>query len=496
MNKKAPKTTEQWIELFANEELPAITSTVKMLDKFSNDDKSSLPKLSKAILHDQALTSCLLKVANNAQHMGVNKVTTVSRATVILGIKAVKNICLTAKLVDSLLESKSLDFRVYEKLMQLMANSFFAGMLAKMMVPNYSEETQEEVYLAGLLYGIGETAFWSSGGTFADHLVNSADINSPDFIQYCEKEIGSSFSELSRGLANTWNLSDLLIKALDQPQSRTNEVKVIYFADKLSTAIAQPGGDKAKFNDLLTNIASVMKITVSQLKVRITHTKQQAEQLLISYGAEVLVEFLKDLPLASHFSSNQSLASIIQVSKEKAVLETFISLTKLMQSSRDINKYLQTALQGSAKAFKFDRCSFLMFSDDKSQVKSRFVYNLIGEKESVNIALHLRKSENVITRVIETKVPALINDYTNRQWRDLVTKELVQFIDEGVAALIPVKIGNKVIGVICAQRFVDNSSGKTSVKLIKKQVIATDDFQQLCALIEHLNMCLTMIMTR
>ena len=92
MSRVTPKTTEQWIELIANTELPAITSTARMLDKFSNDDKSSLPQLSKAILHDQALSSCLLKVANNAQHIGINKVTTISRATVILGIQTVKNV--------------------------------------------------------------------------------------------------------------------------------------------------------------------------------------------------------------------------------------------------------------------------------------------------------------------------------------------------------------------------------------------------------------------
>jgi len=105
MSNKMLKTTEQWIELIANTELPAITSTARMLDKFSNDDKSSLPKLSQAILHDQALSSCLLKVANNTRHKGLNKVTTVSRATVVLGIQTVKNVCLTAKLVDSLLAS-------------------------------------------------------------------------------------------------------------------------------------------------------------------------------------------------------------------------------------------------------------------------------------------------------------------------------------------------------------------------------------------------------
>ena len=50
---------QYWVDVIAKNELPAITSTAKMLDKFNNDDKSSLPKLSKAILHDQALASCL-----------------------------------------------------------------------------------------------------------------------------------------------------------------------------------------------------------------------------------------------------------------------------------------------------------------------------------------------------------------------------------------------------------------------------------------------------
>lgn len=482
MGRVTPKTTEQWIELIANTELPAITSTARMLDKFSNDDKSSLPKLSKAILHDQALSSCLLKVANNAQHIGINKITTVSRATVVLGIQTVKNVCLTARLVDSLLESKSLDYRVYQKLMQLMANSFFAATLAKMMVPNYSDEIQEEVYLAALLYGIGETAFWSSAGEFADKLANSADINSPDFSQYCQEKIGSSFNSLSRGLAKTWNLSDLLIKALDQPQNRTNEVKTIYFADKLSAFIAQPGNNEAEFNRLLRDIAEIMQISVKQLKVRITHTREQAIELLSSYGAEVLSDLIKELPSASAFSDSRFSSSRESGSKEKNLLAAFMKLTELMKSSRDLNKYIQTVLIDAIKAFDFDRCSFLLLSDDKKLVKSRFVYTAQGDKDLTTFVIHLRESENAIARVIDTKTPALINDYTSRQWRDSVPMALANFIDNGSLAVIPVKIGNKVIGIICAQ-FLEN-----------KEQISTDDFQQLCSLVDQLNMCLAMIM--
>jgi HD-like signal output (HDOD) protein len=492
MLKPTPNTTEQWIELIANRELPAITSTAKMLDKFSNDDKSSLPKLSKAILHDQALSSCLLKVANNAQHMGVNKITTVSRATVVLGIQTVKNICLTAKLVDSLLASNSLDFRVYEKLMQLMANSFFAAMLAKMMVPNYSEETQEEVYLATLLYGIGETAFWSSGGKLAGQLVHAADIDLPGFKEFCEQELGTSFNSLSKGLAHTWNLSDLLLKALDEPENRTDEVKTVFYADKLSTAIAQPGENEEDFTKLLNDIAKIMKVTVSQLKVSITQTRKVATELLSSYGADVLIDLIKPLPHASDFNKNGCFSSIKQMSKERRLLNTFMILTKLTKSSRNINEYLQITLVDIINAFKFERCSFLMVSDDKAYVKSRFVFNSHAQNDQTKISINVRQSDNAIRRVLDSKVPMLINDSTHRQWQEIMTNELAEFIQDGSLVIIPVIIGDKVIGVVCAQSFSDEKAKGESGS--NKRAVSTDDFQQLCSVIDHLNICLTMIM--
>ena len=485
MEHKHAKTTEQWIDIIAHNELPAITSTALMLDKFSNDDKSSLPKLSEAILHDQALSSCLLKVANNIQHIGVNKVTTVSRATVILGVQAVKNICLTAKLVSSLLASKSLDFNVYNELTQLMANSFYAGMLAKMMVPHYSEEIQEEVYLAAMLYRIGETAFWSSGGQLAEEVAAQREEHSLDFDNYCEQQIGSSFNDLSRGLASTWNLSDLLIKALDQPTSRTDEIKTIYFADKLSSIIATPADRENEYNQLLESIADLMGINQRQLKVRIEHTREQACQLLSSYGVEDLTERLKELPRSRDFiQADKTELLESDMSKEKCLLDTFMKLTQLMKSSKDLNEYLQLTLIESVKAFPWQRCSFFMLVDDKKFVKSRFVYNQDAEKDPYKARINISEHDNVIARVLKESKPVLINDHKNAQWRDLFTEQLADLILDGQMILVPIHIGNKNIGVVCAQNFHN------------EQDISVQDFKQFVGLIEHLNMCLTMVMLR
>ncbi len=485
MNHQHPLTKEQWIDLIANSELPAITSTAKLLDKFSNDDKSSLPKLSEAILHDQGLSSCLLKVSNNIQHISINKVTTVSRATVVLGIQTVKNICLTAKLVSSLLATKNLDINVYEQLTQLMANSFYAGMLAKMMVPNYSEEVQEEVYLAAMLYRIGETAFWSAGGDVAKKLANYDAESSQDFNKYSQSLMGISFNELSKGLAGNWKLSDLLIKALDQPTTRTDEIKVIYFADKLSSLIAKPEGSVESYYELLENIAQIMGVSVRQLKVRIDHTREQAEKLMSSYGAEILTERINSLPTAKDFNSPENDAeSLAVVSRDKALLDAFMKLTKLMQSSKDFNEYLKLALEQIAKTFAFDRNSFLMLVDDRVRVKSRLVINKNAEADTTKININIKHSDNVIARVLATDTAALINDTKEKRWRDLLTQELNELIEDGASAFIPVKIGGKAIGVISIQ------------VLTPKQPITTTDFRQVCSFIDHLNMCLTMIKYR
>lgn len=340
MAEKSKLTSAQWIELLAKEELPAITSIASVLDKFSNDDISSIPKLSKVILHDQALSSCLLRVANSSHRSPVKKVTTVSRAAIVLGIHAVKNICLTAKILDGLLKSNNMAPPVYDRLMLLMANAFYAGLLARIMVPNFDENTQEEVYLAAMLYHIGETSFWSTGAAITEKLIEKSALPSEEFHKYCASKIGVKFSDLSIGLAKTWNLGELLIKSLDRPESRTTEMKIISYSNQLASAITKPPKNKAQFDQLLTDISQLMNIDVRTLKAKIEHTRKDALELLNSYGAGVLESCLKPLPKSSDFVQDLPVQEEQEISKEQALLRALQMLTRLTKSSHSVNRYL------------------------------------------------------------------------------------------------------------------------------------------------------------
>tara|TARA_R110000737_G_scaffold113471_2_gene146605 strand:- start:3221 stop:4717 length:1497 start_codon:yes stop_codon:yes gene_type:complete len=481
MKDSPPLAIQHWVDNIAKSELPAITSTAKMLDQFNNDDKSSLPKLCKAILHDQALASCLLKVANSAQRLSINKVSTVSRASVILGIRAVKNICLTAKLVDGMLENKALSIDVYEQLTRSMASSFYAGLLAKMMAPQYAEDTQEELYLAAMLYRIGETAFWSVGGEAANNLIAYGDTTSESFRQKCISELGGDFAQLSRELAKSWNLSDLLLKAFDQPKNRTIEIQIIYFADKLSNTIANPTGSMEEFQQLLTDIAKLTGLNQRQLLAKIEHIRESSHKLLTSYGASSLIKHIKPLPKESDFRDNLYQVLKYNPSKESEILNTYTQLNSLLKSKPDITELIQITLKAMAKIFAFQHCSFYLIIDDKSAITSRFTYDITTQLVVNKAKFSLTRSNNIFSYAMDNDQAVLIKNRQEKKWYQYITGEIAEFIAEGSVLICPVKVGKKPVGVISAQVF------------LADKAIALSDFNHCAALVEHLNLCLTML---
>lgn len=481
MKSDIKKSTVEWVNIITQQELPAITSTAKLLDSFANDDVSSLPKLSKAILHDQALSSCVLKVANNVSHIGHSKVTTVSRASVVLGIHSVKNICLTSRLIEGLLKSKNLGPKVFERLTRLMATSFYSGLLAKMMVPDYDDDTQEEVYLAAMLYRIGETAFWSCAGDATEVLIEHAHLTGEAFEEKSRELIGTHFIDLSKGLAKQWELGDLLEKALDEPESRAIEMQIISLADKLAHFIDTPPNSADEFNQVLEDIAKIKHISVRQLKNKLGQIRQDAIDLLNDYGASMLKDLIKPLPTISDFKELASAELVEEISPEQAQLNAVMSLTKLCQSSKDFNDFLLLTLENLALNCGFQRSTFLMMSSDKSKLSARIALDQFAQDEQYRVKLNLAKGHNVFKYVLDTGKAVLINDLHGLQWRNFASGELDKYIAGGVACMAPVQINGSPIGLICGQHF---DKGKK---------ISESHYQQFSFLIEHLNMCLSMI---
>ena len=472
--------TEYWVELIFKQELPAISSTAILLNKFANDDKSSLPKLSQSIMHDQALASSVLKVANSRPNSNYSPISTISRATVVLGIHTVKNICLTAKLLDGLFKNKQLDDPVYNRLVQLMANSFYAGLLARMMVPEYDENTQEEVYLAAMLYRIGETAFWSSGSDACNTLIKHVHLDEKEFKQKCENTIGTNFHKISIGLAKKWKLGELLEKSLDNPQVRTKEMQIISLADKLSDYIGSPPKSEYEFNHLLDDICKIKHTSVPKLKLHITKTREHALQLIRSYKSSALESAIKPLPTSDDFDQEDKKENVKIPSKSENQLSLLMELTHLAKSSSDINTLIHFVIDKLMPLYRLEYCSFFMLTSDKAAIQARYRHKENKFHHQLEF-IPIKLTDNLFHYVIDSGEPILINDFQKSSYRDYITETVEYIIEQGPICIVPVAIQNKNIGVIVGQR--RRQSG----------IIEENDFSQFSFTIEHLNMCLSLV---
>ncbi len=122
-----------------------------------------------------------------------------------------------------------------------------------------------------------------------------------------------------------------------------------------------------------------------------------------------------------------------------------------------------------------------MLTSDKKQLQSRFTFNECAKAENFSCKIDMAQKDNLFSYILINETPELVNDYQEQKWRNMLNKEITDFLADGAICLAPIAINNRMIGVITGQ------------KLNKKPQISCEDFSQFCFLIEHLNMCLSII---
>ncbi len=436
--------------------MPALCSTVKSLEKLAKDDVSSLAILGRSVMHDNALTSRILKVANSAIYSkGITQVTTVSRAAVVLGFDTIRNICITAKLLSSLLENKGLSENVYQRLIKLMASSFQAAMLSKMMLKDHGEDLQEEVFVAALLYQLGESAFWSMGGEPTeqlDRLLNECE-DEKGHKAVVRQYLGGSFNQLSIGIARSWGLGDVLLKSLSHPNERTPEIRAIFLANQISELMVQPHVDLHRLNQRIAQAAEMLDIEADELKGRMIRCTKATAKLAEAYGAKVLVDFLPKTELLTLPNEPVEAQQTVREPNQLIQLKKLRELTSCAVEQADFNRVLTVTLEGVLDGLGVDRCALMLLSPNRKRLQPRIVLGEQAEKMKAEFLIDVSDKSGVFADAIALKCPMFVDDPHSSKWRMYVDASLKQLTGECSFMLAPVVVESKVIGVIYADRF-------------------------------------------
>ena len=228
--------------------LPTLPSVIVQVNEKVNNPKTSALDLARTILEDQALTARLLRLVNSPFYGFPRRVATVTEAVTILGFHPVRNLLLTASVVDLLVSEEAPEFSPTALWEHSVGTAVAAGLLAR-----YARhEDREEVFVAGLLHDVGKLVlfhFLTKEFIKVLEMARAEDIP----IRAAEHRVlGFTHDQVGRVLAERWKLPVRLSEAIgchhrpDLAQVGKREAAIIHAADILTRALGLgSGGDDA-----------------------------------------------------------------------------------------------------------------------------------------------------------------------------------------------------------------------------------------------------------
>ncbi|MDJ0738410.1 MAG: HDOD domain-containing protein [Gammaproteobacteria bacterium] len=279
-DRKAPESAAGAVEFLLrrmqhSQDFPALSETVRTLNRLSAADERSTEHLAAVIVRDFALTNKILKVVNSAYYLGfAGKVGTISRAIVVLGIKPVRALAASLILFEQFAGDRNAD-----RVKALIGKSMFGALMARELARDAGLVQGEEAFLAAMFHNLGEllVAFYLPEedqailAAMADEGISAA--------QAQRRVLGVDFDHLGIAVGKTWNFPHTITHSMRSLPPREHER-----ATSDEDTLRQLAGLAHELTDCLAAGASLRDTDVSTVLSRYRHCAEPEEERV----AEVL----------------------------------------------------------------------------------------------------------------------------------------------------------------------------------------------------------------
>lgn len=224
--------------------IPMLSACANRLLQLTADPDHDLVEVVKLVKTDANLTARVLKVVNSAAFGLVNEISSIDRATSLLGERIIISIAVgdcASKLFDKELSG-------YEAASGALWKHDLRTAIAarEVVVQSGAKISPDLAFTAGLLHDIGKSLisdFLQGTAPEAVNLISSQD--SADYLEAEEQLIGIAHTEAGYELAKAWSLPDELAEVIlhhHLPAKATEKVRPLVYAVHLGDNIAMMGG--------------------------------------------------------------------------------------------------------------------------------------------------------------------------------------------------------------------------------------------------------------
>ncbi|MFA7242543.1 MAG: HDOD domain-containing protein [Sulfuricellaceae bacterium] len=320
-------------------DFPALSESVSTINRIVASESENVTKLSNAVLRDFALANKVLKLVNSVIYyqFGGGAISTISRAVVILGFDAVRNIAVTLVLFEHLQNKPQA-----VHLMDDFIRTLFSGVQARVIAARKGYKEPEETFICAMFRNLGRllAVFYFPEET--------DEISKRVLHQKCSYEIASaqvlgiSYQDMGIGIARTWSFPEQIIHSMrllpdgpvKKPETYQERLRILAeFCYNLCDLIADtPRNQKTEgLKNIATRFGSHMPLPAKDLVPA------------IDQALEEIVEYAKIIHVNLHQSKfgKQLLEWLRQSAAPVRInddAETMVSESRLVADSGEIKK--------------------------------------------------------------------------------------------------------------------------------------------------------------
>ncbi|WP_230874661.1 HDOD domain-containing protein [Methylomonas sp. LL1] len=444
---KQARSLDEWAEVLRAEEMPIFSNTAQQIFVALDDKKKGAMELASIILQDPNLTAKLLRVGNSPYYNpSRQRISTVSRAIVILGLQMIRELTLACSFFEAILSSAN-----KERANQEIALAIHAATQARALAILLRDESPEEVFVAALLNNIGHVVFWCSSNKQVVK-IHQLISNSGLVAAKAEKNVlGFSLADLGKKLSKSWHLGGLIESAINHPESSDKRIQTVCMGGRICEAIKQ-GWESEAMAACLKELHRLTGEPIELIKAKIKANTARAVDIAQQFGALDASRFISQ----EHGGPAVVLHEEERPDKKQLQFQVLQDITSHISGNIDLNVLFEMVMEGIYRGVEMDRILFMLLSPDKNSLSEKI--SLGWQKQADSDKFHVYNDDangNVLFHALYDHDGQWLKPSEHAA---LYTTQINMSLGRHECFVFPIRVEEKPIGLIYCDRGTRNQA--------------------------------------
>jgi HD-like signal output (HDOD) protein len=476
----AEEKTERRLKIFnliaARSDFPAISKFLAEAIAAARSATASTQQLASLILKDFALTNAILRVVNSPVYCagGEQKVSTISRAILLIGVDGVVNIAIGLTIFERFHGRANVT-----ELKRLTIRSLLTGLYAHQLASELPGLDPEEAFVCGMLHDLGRllvALHLPAEQQAIRRLVAEAGLGEE---QACEQVLGLGYAELGRAVARSWNLPEQLEQTMgagppasDAPPRTPLErlQRVVACAGEIAAiatvrsepertaqleqigacyAAAVPLGARRLEAVLMTSAAQLESLAFA-LHIGPHDLEQSAPGLVRAAAAR---DVAATAPPARRSSPRRRLPGAPSRARRRRIfLSSLEEIVLALSHAYPLNDVLMMVLEGMYRGIGFEHVVLLLVTPDRTVLRGRFGLGPRAQQIVAELHVGLRPPQGLFAEVVTGPREVDVPDLTDPIAAAGLPPRFVELVGTQTCLLVPLVVHGVPIGAFYVDR--------------------------------------------